>query len=73
MAIASMSTTNEGTTEFRAHFALLKRNVKHVFVDRSQKISLIKANKQALFWKFETRTNRVLKRVNRASSICLLI
>ena len=34
MAIASMPTTNEGTTEFPAHFVLLKRNVTRVFVDR---------------------------------------
>ena len=73
MAVASMPATIEGTTEFPAHFALLKRKRKTCLSTGDKKFPLIKVNKRALFWKFESRTNRVLRRVNRASNICLLI
>jgi len=55
MAIASMPTTNEGTTEFPAHFALLKRKRKTCSSTVGKKCLLIKVNKQALCWKIKTR------------------
>ena len=61
IAIASMPTSNEGTTEFPAYFAILKQNIKRVFVDHRQKISTEKSKQSlALFQLFETQTNRVL-------------
>ena len=73
MAITSMPTSNEGTTEFPAHFAFLKRNVKYVFMDRRQKISTEKSKQTGTFLEFETRTNQVLRCVNQVSNIYLLI
>ena len=62
IAIASMPTSSEGTTEFPAHFEILKRKHKtYMFVDRRQKISTEKSKQSlALFRKFETQMNRVL-------------
>ena len=58
MAIACTPTSNERTTEFSAHFALLKWKRKMcVCLHYAKKFLLIKVNKQALFWKFETQTN----------------
>ena len=62
MAIACTPTSNERMTEFSAHFALLKWKRKMcVCLQYAQKFPLIKVNKQALFWKFETQTNRLLR------------
>ena len=68
MAIASMPTFNDGTIELPAHFKT--KNVCSSTV--GEKLPLLKGNKQALFWKFETQRNRVSRRVNLVSSICLL-
>ena len=61
MTITSMPTTNEGTTEFPAHFALMKRKrktcVRQLF---GKTFSLIKVNKQAVFRKSKTRMARAL-------------
>ena len=65
-AIASVPTSNQGTTEFPAHFALLKQKCETCSLTMGKTFPLLKVNKQALFWKLKTRTNQV-------SSICLLI
>ena len=54
MAIASVPTSNEGTTEFPAHFALLKQKRETCSSTTGKTFPLIKVNKQALFWKFKT-------------------
>ena len=59
-------TFSEGTTEFPAHFALLKRKCKKCSLTVGKISPLITVNKQALFWKFKTQTNQV-------SRICLPI
>ena len=74
MAMACTPTSNEQTTEFSAHFALLKWKRKMcVCLHYTKKIPPIKVNKQALFWKFETQANRLLRCMNQVSSICFLI
>ena len=74
MAMACTPTSNERTTKFSAHFALLKWKRKMcVCLHYTKKILPIKVNKQALFWKFETQTNRLLRCMNQVSSICFLI
>ena len=50
MAIASMLTSSEGTTEFHAHFALLfNENVKRVFINHRQTISADKSKQTSTF------------------------
>ena len=49
-----MPTSNKGTTEFPAHFVLLKWKGKNVCLSTvGKKFQLIEVNKQALFWKWK--------------------
>ena len=66
-------TFSEGTTEFPAHFALLKRKCKKCSLTVGKISPLITVNKQALFWKFKTQTNQVSRCGNQVSRICLPI
>ena len=47
MAIASMPTSNEGKTEFPAHF--LNENIKRMLVGHTQKISADKSKQTSTF------------------------
>ena len=68
VTIASVPTSGEGMTEFRpAHLALLKQKC-FLTLTVAKKFMLLKVNKQALYWKFKTQTNRISRLVNRVLS-----
>lgn len=72
VTIASVPTSSEGMTEFRpAHLALLKQKCL-LRLTVGKKFMLLKVNKQALYWKFRTRTNQVSRQVNGVLSIYVL-
>ena len=72
VTIASVPTSSEGITEFRpAHLALLKQKCL-LTLTVGKKFMLLKVNKQALYWKFRTRTNQVSRQVNGVLSIYVL-